>query len=187
MEVRKYKDIMGGVATENIKEGRMVLIAASHSEGYDFGSRNDLPGMKLPDTSGEAAKAIFMAAFALDNSSLPIYQPYPAYTFALRNTYDQTANVPFTADVYLTHPSDMLSQTIPSGAPMLGYAGGVFTVHSGDFIAASVVEGGWLDVADTDSDSADDAGKFKYSASATNFLVQDYDTTNQKLIVRIEL
>ena len=77
MEIRKYVDIEGVVATEDIVEGRMVLFT-SHSWDHDFGSWSDVKGAKLPDDSTEAALARYVIGFAVDNSLLPIYEPQPA-------------------------------------------------------------------------------------------------------------
>jgi hypothetical protein len=185
MEVRKYQDIIGVVTTEAIYEGRMVLLTES-SESYDFGSREDLPGVKLPDDSTEAAKAKYIIAFASDNRSLPIYQSTPSYSYALREGWDQTANVPFSATVYLTHPGNMVGQQIPSGVPALAYAGGVFTLPSGSFTySASLVPGADL-VAQNANDHGDDlAGVPAYSASAGIGKVIQYNSTDVELTFRI--
>lgn len=186
MEVRKYQDIMGVVTTEAIYEGRMVLLNSS-SETYDFGSREDLPGVKLPDDSTEAAEAKYILQFASDNRSLPIYQPTPSFTFALRQGFDQTANVPITsATIYLTHPGNMVGQQIPSGVPALAYAGGVFTLPSGDFAYhASLAPGAFLVASNTADDGADEAGKPKYSATAGIGKVIQYNSTDNELTFRI--
>jgi len=186
MEIRKYQDIMGVVAAEDIVEGRMVLLTPS-SDTYDFGSRTDLPGVKLPDNSTEAGEAKYVSGFAVDNRSLPIYQPVPAFTYALRQGFDQAANVPFSATVYLTHPGNMSSpQTIPSGEPALAFAGGVFTVPSGSFIySASLAAGAYLVAANTSDDGADSSGKLKYSATAGIGKVIQYNSTANELTFRI--
>ena len=56
MEINKYTDITGVVTAEAIPEGRMVLLT-DHSQTHDYGSREDLPAVKLPDDSTEAAAA----------------------------------------------------------------------------------------------------------------------------------
>jgi hypothetical protein len=186
MEVRKYQDIMGVVTTEPIYEGRMVLLTPS-SETYDFGSREDLPGVKLPDDSTEAAQAKYIVAFASDNRSLPIYQPTPAFSWALRQGWDQTANVPFSASVYLTHPGNMVGQQIPSGVPALAYAGGVFTLPSGAFVYSANIAnvGAHLVAANTADDSEATAGMPKYSATAGIGKVIQFNATDFELTFRI--
>lgn len=184
MEINKYVDIEGVVTTEAIVEGRMVLFT-SHSQSHDFGSRTDLKGVKLPDTSAEAARAKYVVAFAVDNSQLPLYQPTPSYSYALRYGFDKVANVPFTAKVYLTHPGNMVGQEIPSGSLALAFAGGVYTVPSGSFIYnANLTPGAYLVVANTADDGADSAGKLKYSASAGVAIVEKYNSDDASLTFR---
>jgi len=185
MEIRNYQDIMGTVAIEDIVEGRMVLLTSS-SETHDFGSQEDSPGIKVPANSTEADEAKYICAFAVDNRSLPIYQPTPALSYALRGGFDQTANVPFSATVYLSHPGNMVGQTIPSGEPALAFAGGVFTVPSGSFIYhASLDAGAFLVAANTGDDGAGEGGKLKYSASAGIGKVIQYNSTTNELTFRI--
>jgi len=185
MEINKLQDVEGVVVTEDIVEGRMVLLT-SHGTSYDFGSRTDLPGVKLPDTSAEAALAKYVVGFALDNSQLPLYVPTPSMSYALRMGFDQSSNVPFSATVYLTHPSNLVGRTIPSGSLALAYAGGVFTVPSGSFVynANLATPGTHLVVCNTADDGAGYAGMLKYSASAGVAIVQRFDSTNFKLTFR---
>lgn len=185
MEIRKYVDIEGVVLTEDIVEGRMVLFT-SHSWSHNFGSWGDLKGVKLPDNSDESAVAKYVLAFALDNSLLPIYEPTPALSWATRMGFESSANVPFTAKVYLTHPANMVGQTLPSGTLGLAFAGGVFTVPSGAYLynANLATPGTFLVVANTADDSAADAGKLKYSATAGVAIVERYNSDTKELTFR---
>jgi len=188
MEIRKYNDIIGVVTTEEIAEGRLVLMVPTDaSESYDFGSREDLPGVKTPDDSTEAGIAKYLVAFAVDNSSTPIYNPYPSFDFALREGWDQAANVPFNAQVFLSHPGNMRGQTIPSGSLALAFAGGVFTLYSGQYVAsASLVVGARVGAMDTTSDTAAEAGLVEYVASGGIGNVVQYDATAQELTFRLD-
>jgi hypothetical protein len=184
LELNKISDIVGGVSTEAIVEGRMVLRVAQ-SEDYNFGGRDDLNGFKVPATAAEAAKARFVAKFAQSNQKqMPYYEALPNAVedngYQLRQGYGVgTNNVPFTVKTYLTYPGLMKGQTIPSGVLMVGHAGGVYTVASGDYVAnANIAVDGYLDVANTADDGAGEGGKLIYSASATNILVDHYDNAN---------
>lgn len=186
MEIRKYQDIIGVVTTEAIKEGRLVLMTPS-TETYDFGSREDLPGVKTPDNTTEAAIAKYIIAFAVDNSSTPIYNPYPSFDWALREGWDQAANVPFNAQVFLTHPGNMRGQTIPDSSLALAFAGGVFTVYSGQFIpSGDLVVGARVGAMDTASDSADEAGLVEYVASGGIGNVVQYKAIEKELTFRLD-
>lgn len=191
MEINKYTDITGVVTAQAIVEGRMVLLV-SNSEGansvdYDFGSRVDLPGARLPLTSAEAEKAHYVITFAVDNSTPPLYQPYPAFTYALRQGFDQDSNVPFDAAVHMTPQSMRIGLTIPSGAPALAFGPGVFTVPSGAFIYSAnlQVPGTWLDVANVGDDGAAVAGMLEEDADGSSgkfaqverFTVADWSLT----------
>jgi len=191
MEINKYTDITGVVVAQDIVEGRMVLLVAN-DEGandisYDFGSREDLPGARLPKNDTEAQKAHYVITFAVDNSIPPLYEPYPAFTYALRSGFDQASNVPFTADVHMTPQSMREGLTIPSGAPALAFGPGVFTVPSGAFVYAAnlQVPGTWLEVANIDDEGATHAGKLQENsagdkgkfAQVERFTVADWSLT----------
>ena len=189
MEINKYREIVGVVVTEAIPEGRMVLMGAS-SETHNFGSREDLPGVKLPDTQAEAAKAHYVVAFAVDNTEPPIYEPMPSFAWALREGWDQAANVPFNADVHMTQPSMTIGQTIPSGALALAFGPGVYTVPSGSYVYSAGIEvpGCWLEVANDAEDSAADAGKLMEDADGSEgkfAQVERYDSSDGSLTFRI--
>lgn len=177
MEINKYTDITGVVTTEDIPEGRMVLLT-SHSQSHDYGSREDLPGVKLPDDSTEAAAARFCLTFAVDNTEPPIFIPMPTVAnTSSRYGFDGAANVPFSATVHLTPLSNKKGLTIPSGFLALAFGPGVFTVWSGEYVYnASLVPGAFLAVADATTEDAATAGKLKYSASASFAQVVELDS-----------
>ena len=167
MEINKYSDIKGVVTLEAIVEGRMVLLS-TNSLTHDFGSWADLPGARLPDTATEAQKAHFVITFAVDNSKPPIYQPYPSMTYALRQGFDQAANVPFDATVHMTPQSMKVGLTIPSGTLALAFGPGIFTVPSGAYVYSAGIEipGTWLSVANGQDDGTD-TGKLQEDADGS--------------------
>jgi len=187
MEINDYGDIrLGAVAQEDIVEGRIGLLTTNvHSRNY--GSQTDLPGVKLPTTSTEAAQARYIIAFEQDNRSLPIYQPQPHYDWATRYGWEQATNAPFAATVYITHPGVQEGMTIPSGAGVVAFGEGIYTVPSGSYVynANLEVPGAFLAVADTSTDTAADKGKLKYSATAAFAEVVHYDSATYRLTFRI--
>jgi len=188
MEINHYGDtLLGLVAQENIVEGRMILLTTNvHSR--NFGSQSDLPGAKLPDDATESTRAKFCVAFEQDNRSLPIYQPHPAYSWALRYGFDQDANAPFEAEVYLTHPGVQEGQTIPSGQGAVGIGDeSILTVPSGAYVYSAEIEvpGAYLDVCNTDEDGADEAGKLKVGTTHPVAEVVRYNDTTNRLTFRI--
>jgi len=184
MEINKYTDITGVVTVEDVVEGRMVLLVNS-SETHDYGSREDLPGVRIPADSTEAAKARFCLTWAVDNTQPPIYNPYPTVAnTSLRWGFDGAANVPFAATVYLSSLSNTEGLTIPSGTLALAFGPGVFTIPSGGFVySANLVAGAYLEVLNTADDGAD-AGKLNYTASVSFAEVMELDA-DQNLTFRI--
>jgi len=190
MEINKYTDIIGVVATENITEGRMVLLT-SHSYNYDFGSKTDLPGVKLPATAAEALKAKYIVTWPVNNSNaegqIKMFVPQPSMSYSLRRGgWDQAVNVPFSATAYLTWPGNQNNVTIPSGYQALAFDRGVFTVPSGQFVynASMLVPGSNLEVLNTADDTAAFAGMLAYNASGTIGVVERFDTSTWSLTFR---
>jgi len=193
MEINKYTDIIGVVVTEDIVEGRMVLLtnaATTVGTGPDFGSQVDLMGVKLPATSAEALKAKYVVTWPVNNAQvtdqIKMLVPMPAYSFSLRKGgWDQAGNVPFAATIYLTYPGNQESVTIPSGYLALAYDRGVFTAPSGQFVySANLVPGAPLEVLNTNDDTAAEAGKLAYNASGAIAVVERYDSSKNSLTFR---
>ena len=194
MEINKYTDITGIVTAQAIVEGRMVLLVANdegaNSVDYDFGSRVDLPGARLPLTEAEAVKAHYVITFAVDNSTPPLYQPYPSFDYALRGGFDQAVNVPFDATVHMVPQSMKIGLTIPSGVPALAFGPGVFTVPSGAFVYSAnlQVPGTWLEVANVADEGAALAGMLQEDADGSEgrfAQVERFDATDWALTFRI--
>jgi hypothetical protein len=191
-EIRKFSDIVGVVATEDIVEGRFVLFTAAPSESpavFDLGS--DLVGVKLPTSTGEAALAKYVLGWAMDNREPPIYVPYPAYNWVVRNYGFETGqanpsgrNLPMTSQtVYLTTPSVQEGLTIPSGTRALAYAGGVYTFPSGHFVHSSELETPGTQVT-VEHTAGSDRGKPKYGTSNVVGIVEQWNATDYAVTIR---
>jgi hypothetical protein len=111
MEINHYGDtIKGVIASTDLVEGRMICLT-SHSFDNDYGSDVDVPGAKYASTDAEKTRARYVITWAQDNRQTPLYSPgraapgtNPHFDNALRYGWDQAANAPFSATVYLTHP-----------------------------------------------------------------------------------
>lgn len=193
-EIRKFSDIIGVVLTEDIVDGRCVLLTSApttQNPYTQFGLRGDLPGVKLPTTSAEAAQARYVVKWAKDNRPTPLYYPMPNYNWIVRNYGFESGqsnpsgrNLPMTGTtVYLVHPQVQIGLTIPSGELGLAYAGGVFTFVSGEFVynASLEVPGALVDVEET---AGVNRGKPKYDASGVFGKVEQFDSANFTLTVR---
>jgi hypothetical protein len=191
MEINRFEDVLGVVPTADVVEGRFVVLT-SNPFSYDFGSRADLPGAKVPATAEEGKRAKFCITFAVDNRPTPIMEPMPAYDFALRGGgFDQAANAPFSATVYLTHPGNQEGLTIPSGQPAIAYTEATVTLPSGAYVYSSdiIVPGCAIRIGDTASDTAASAGKpIAQTTLALGYIgfTERYDSTTGRLTIRIE-
>jgi hypothetical protein len=190
MEINRFEDVIGVVAQQDMVEGRFVTLVANTSE--PTATENvDLPGAKLPATAEDAKRAKFCLTWAVDNRPAPIID-YPHASFDFRGGWVNSTAGPLTGvKMWLSHPGNQESQTIPSGYKALAFTEATVTIPSGQYIynASLTVPGAAVMIADTASDSAADAGKPKYAASmAVGIIgfVQDYDTTTGALTIRIE-
>lgn len=171
MEIKHFESVFGCVNMQEAYEGLFGLLT-THNQSYDFGSRTDLPGFKLPATAAEATRARFVLAHAPTNVQMPMYSPEPSMTYALRQGFGTADNVPFTAKVYVTPPSVTKGVPVPSGALALAFGEGVFSIPSGLYIDnASLVSGAAVIVANTAEDGASNAGKLKYQATVDSRVV----------------
>jgi hypothetical protein len=190
MEINDFEKVKGVVTTEDIVEGRFVVLGGAHSETYGFGSREDLQGAKVPHTAEEGLRAKYIITWPVSNGQTPIYEPTPSYPFSLRQGFGGAANVPFDAKVYLTYPGYTDGETIPSGSLALAFTEGTFTIPSGSYIygANIIVPGAALVVCTVDGDTTN-AGKVKYAAALAVGVIgftESWDETTGKLTVRVE-
>lgn len=191
MEIRKFTDIIGVLVTQDIVEGRCVLLTNAGATDANFVLGDDLPGVKLPADSTEAGVAKYVLGWAMDNREMPIYHPYPAYNFIVRNMGFEAGqrspdadNLPMTSTtVYLTNRSVTQGLTIPSGEKGLAYAGGVFTFPSGHFVHSAGLENVGARVTVTYTAGAN-RGKPAYDASGNFGVVEQWDATNYAVTIR---
>jgi hypothetical protein len=187
LEINKIgKEIIGVVPTADVVEGRFGLLV-THTWSADFGSKEDLPGWKVPATAEEAKRARFCITWAVDNRPFPLFQPVPAVAWSLRSgAWDQAQTHPFSATMYLSDPAHKNDMTIPSGVPSLAFARGTYTFTTSDYIAnASLVAGAMVIVANTNEDTTD-AGKLKYQSTYDDRVVgvvRERDATTDYITV----
>jgi hypothetical protein len=190
MEINNFEEVYPAVASGAVVEGRMVFML-KQSNTWDFGSGSDLPGVKTPDTAEEAKRSNFIVTWPVSNLQLPMYLPVPAYTYALRQGFDQTTNLPITTStIYTTYPGNQNSLTIPDGTPVLAFAEGTYTVPSGQYVynVNLTYPGAPLEVANTAEDGAGSAGKLKYLSAVSDRMVAKtyrFDSTTGALTFTI--
>lgn len=191
MEINRFEDVIGVVAQADVVEGRFVVLTANTMGGLIMNVNDDLPGAKVPATAEEAKRAKFCITWAVDNRSAPIVD-WPQTQFDFRGGWVNAAQGPLTGvKMWLTHPGNQESQTIPSGYKALAYTEATVTIPSGQYIynVALKTPGAAVMIADTATDGAGSAGKPKYTASmAVGVIgfVEDFNTDNSALTIRIE-
>jgi len=191
MEINSFQQVLGVMPTEDIVEGRFVLLTHHHFD-QDFGSEVDLPGVKLPDTHDEATKARFILTWKVDNRATPfvVTAPHQSPDWSERGGWSSTdGEGPIDVEVYLTPPGNQNCLTIPSGVSSLAYTEGTFTVYSGCYIDSADIRiiGANICIADTATDGAAYAGMPKYHAeNDANVIAEtrEYDSTTGALTIR---
>lgn len=191
MEINRFEQVKGVVAQEDMVEGRFVVLTGNASGGLIMNVDADLPGVKLPETAEEAKRAKYCVTFAVDNRPAPIVD-WPQTTFDFRGGFVNAQAGPLTGlKMWLTHPGNQESQTIPSGYKALAFTEGDFTIPSGQYIYNAALEtpGAAVMIADAASDSADEAGMPKYTATmAVGVIgfVHHYDSDTGDLTITVE-
>jgi hypothetical protein len=191
MEINGFDQVIGVVAQEDIVEGRFVVLTGNALGGSLMNVDADLPGAKLPDTAEEAKRAKFCLTFAVDNRTAPIVD-WPQTTFDFRGGFVNAQAGPLTGlKMWLTHPGNQESQTVPSGYKALAFTEGTFTIPSGQYVYDANLEtpGAAVMIADAATDGAGEAGKPKFSATievGTIGFVQVYDDATGDLTIRVE-
>jgi len=192
VEINKSSDITGGVTTEDITEGRHVLLTTHPGwPGELTGRLQDTPGFQMPDTMDEAARAQFLITWPVDNREPPIVY-WPWSPFALRQQFDLAGNAPFNRTIYLTYPGLQGDQVtvIPSGHLAIAFSccGGVFTVPSGQYVydVTMQVPGTRLRVCDFGTDGAAVMGMLAIMVSGSTAIaqVERFNATTMALTFR---
>jgi hypothetical protein len=176
MRINRYLDIYGGITLEAMAEGRFVVLDTTDEPG--------IYGVRLPDDATDAGMCHAVVAWPPTNIDPPYYTPMPTVAWSLRQGFDKTANDPFDAEVSMVYPGNRDSSTIPSGTLVrLFPEHSVVTLTSGNFVdSANLAKGAMVSV----SYSGTDAGKPQYDAAGTIAVVEEYDSGNLVLTLRLK-
>jgi hypothetical protein len=193
MEINRFEEVLGGITQADTVEGRFVILVANVHLGTYINLNDDLPGLRVPATAEEAKRAKYVLAWAVDNRQPPIVnyeREFAASLFDERGGWVNAAQGPHDVRMWLTQPGHQEGTTIPSGYKALGYTDGTFTFPSGAYVESDEIKvpGAAIIIADTASDSADDAGKPKYTATAAEGKVgvtETYDSVTGRLTIRV--
>jgi len=156
VEIRLRGTAIGCIAQESIKAGLAVqLVPATNAPRILAGSPdpdprlqdgiyNTLQGAQKPTGAGELA-AHYVAAFRVYNEKPPLYETLPVLDvggstvpYTMREFVEGEENLPAEdIDLRMVVPRLKEDATIPSGALMLAYDDGIYTVTSGCFVAGA--------------------------------------------------
>jgi len=156
VEIRLRGTAIGCIAQEAIKAGLAVKLVPATNAPRVLGGTADvdprlqggiynvLQGAALPTASGELA-CHYVAAFRVYNEKPPLYETLPVLDigdstvpYTLREFVEGDENLP-AEDITLRMVVPRLKDdaTIASGALMLAYDDGIYTVTSGCFVAGA--------------------------------------------------
>jgi hypothetical protein len=190
MEIRLKGTAIACVAMQDIKAGLAVKLVASGNTfpSIEYLGVDVMRGAQLP-TADEDANAKYVAGFRVYNEKPPLYESLPTrnqsgntttQAYTLRQV-DSSDNLPASVTLRMTSPRLQDEQTIASGALMLAYDNGIYTVTSGCFISAGLAVGSDVSVNGTGAN----AGKWQLKSSTGKVgKVFEYDSTNGKLTIK---
>lgn len=183
MEIKLRGTAIPCVAQSDIKAGLAVkLTAASGKSNPDV-----VVGAALPTADDDAA-AKYVAAFRVYNEKPPLYEGLPtmdetgnttSQPYLLREWPEGTENLP--ADVKLRMVVPRLKspeQTILSGALMLAYDEGIYTVTSGCYYGSSFTVGNAI--------SVKSGGAWYEGTGAQVATVFEFNSTKGELTIKTE-
>jgi len=181
MEIKLQGTAIPCVAQEDIQAGLAVkLVPATGKSSPDV-----VQGAQLPTADDDTA-AHFVAAFRVYNEKPPIYESLPtldetgnttSQPYTLREYPEGQENLP--ADVKLRMVAPRLKspeQTILSGALMLAYDDGIYTVTSGCYTGSSFDVG--------DGISVKSGGKWYKGTGGQVGIVFEFNSTKGELTIK---
>jgi len=186
VEINKFSKIEGVKTQEDIVEGRFVVLTTQAVTGDFINVDSDLLGVKLPTTSEEATRAKYCLTWAVDNRQAPIIN-YTTTPWDTRQGWGgNTPAGPLTGvTMYLTHPGNQESLTIPSGSKALAFTDATLTLPSGQYVDSTDIRvpGAALVV---ESTAGADRGKPTYTATNAVSVIgetRSYDSATGKLTI----
>jgi hypothetical protein len=194
MEIRLRGTALACIAQEDIKAGLAVkIVEAANSPRIlngnpdpdprlQGGIYNILQGAQLP-TSDNDTSAKYVAAFRVYNEKPPLYEGLSAQDigsstipYTLRSFIEGSENLPADVTLRMVVPRLKEAETIPSGALMLAYDDGIYTVTSGCFTAGTYAPG--------DAVSVKTGGIWYGSATGKVGIVFEQNTTKNTLTIK---
>jgi len=194
VEIRLRGTAIACIAQEDIKAGLAVKLgAASNAPRILAGSPDPDPRLQggiynvLQGASKVSAandtSAHYVAAFRVYNEKPPLYEDLPVsdigdstIPYTLREFVAGTENLPADVTLRMVVPRLKEDATIPSGALMLAYDDGIYTVTSGCFAAGTYTIGAVI--------SVNASSQWYESASGAVGYVFEQNTTKNTLTIK---
>lgn len=194
VEIRLRGTAIPCIAQEAIQAGLAVIIGAAANAPrvlagspdpdprLQGGIYNVLQGASLPTTDDDAS-AKYVAAFRVYNEKPPLYETMPVQDvgdstipYTMREFVAGSENLPASVTLRMVVPRLKEDATIPSGALMLAYDEGIYTVTSGCFQAGTYTIGAAISVLT--------AGIWYEGANAQVGIVFEQNTTKNTLTIK---
>lgn len=188
MEIKLQGTAIPCVAEEDIVAGLAVKLVPATAGAFTSGASPDVTaGAQLP-TGDDDIDAKFVSMFRVYNEKTPLYEGLTTLdetgntsgqAYVLREFVEGDSNLPEDVTLRMTTPRLQEGQTILSGALMLAYDDGIYTVTSGCFThSANLIVGNYV--------TANTGGIWAYTATAADRVgrVFEYDQTNAKLTIK---
>jgi len=194
VEIRLRGTAIACIAQEDIQAGLAVKLGAASNAPrvlagnadpdprLQGGIYNVLQGASKP-TSDDDATAKYVAAFRVYNEKPPLYQSLPTQDignstvpYTLREFIAGQENLPADVNLKMVVPRLKEDATIPSGALMLAYDEGIYTVTSGCFVAGTYTIGNAI--------SVKSGGQWYEGAGGQVGIVFEQNTTKNTLTIK---
>ena len=196
VEIRLRGTAIPCIAQGDIQAGRAVILgAAANAPRVLAGSPDPDPNLQggiynvlqcaSAPTGDDDADAKYVAAFRVFNEKPPLYQDLPVQDvggstipYTLREFVEGSENLPADVNLQMVVPRLKEDATIPSGALMLAYDEGIYTVTSGCFEAGSYTIGEHV--------SVKTGGIWYESTNAKVAVVFEQNSTKNTLTIKTE-
>jgi len=195
VEIRLRGTAIPCIAQEDIKAGLAVKLGAASNAPRTLDERDAIPdpnlqggifnvlqGASLP-TSDDDSSAKYVAAFRVFNEKPPLYEDLPTQDvgestvpYTLREFVEGSENLPADVNLKMVVPRLKEDAIIPSGALMLAYDEGIYTVTSGCFVAGTYTIGAAI--------SVKSGGQWYQGTGAQVGIVFEQNTTKNTLTIK---
>ncbi len=183
MEIKLQGTVIPCVAQQAIVAGRAIKLVPAINPSTKS-SPDVVQGADYP-TSDNDAEARYVAAFRVYNEVPPLYESLPTLDvggstqpYTLREFVAGSENLPASVTLRMVAPRlKTPEETIPSGALMLAYDDGIYTVTSGGYYGSTFAVGDKISVKGT-------TGKWYNGSGGRVATVFEFNSTKGELTIK---